>query len=376
MHDDSLDANEFSGGVFSKELPNGRAGAVVTLELSGLRARTSDGREFSLRYNECQLDIGGSSGRMVFCRNADKTLTIFCEDKKFPAALDRESAGDLREQVERLQGKRRKEAWSGRAWFVSILAVTAVLLVAGYFAVTWGARAAVHSLPYSVDEQIGDVAVEQIDQGMPEVKDPKVVEAIETIVDRLAPQSKLKEAKFKVRVLDAPIMNAYALPGGQIVVYTGLIDESETAEEVAGVLAHEMAHVTLRHGLERIAGQVGIIAAVQLLFGDVSGIIAVGVELGKYAATSSYSRDQESAADLEGARMLYEAGLDPLSVVPLFEDMKKKDMTPDALSWLSSHPQLGDRIEGLKEYAATLPKKEFGTFEELDWADIKQRVKE
>jgi predicted Zn-dependent protease len=97
------------------------------------------------------------------------------------------------------------------------------------------------------------------------------------------------------------------------------------------------------------------------------------VELGKYAAQNSYSRSQETEADLEGARMLYDAGLDPLSVVPLFEDLKKNDM-PGALSWLSTHPQIEDRINRLKAYAASRQKKEFGTFDEIDWADIKSRV--
>jgi predicted Zn-dependent protease len=270
-------------------------------------------------------------------------------------------------------GKRKQEAWSGRFWFFTILGVTAVLLVGLYFGITIGARAAVHALPYSVDEKIGEMAAEQLDQGYPEVKDPKIVGAIETIVRRLEKERKLADAEFSVRVVDAPVMNAYALPGGFIVVYTGLIAESDTPDEVAGVIAHEMAHVTLRHGMERIAGQAGIVVGVQLIFGDVSGLVALGVELGKYAAQNSYSRSQETEADLEGARMLYDAGLDPLSVVPLFEDLKKNDM-PGALSWLSTHPQIEDRINRLKAYAASRQKKEFGTFDEIDWADIKSRV--
>lgn len=374
MYDDTLESNEFQGGVFQKELPSGRAGAVISLDISGIRARTSSGQEFFLRYSECHLDIGGASGRMVFCRNEDKSLTIFCEDKKFPETLRQESAGELHHKLDAMLGKHKRAKWSGRFWFLTILGVSVVLLVGLYFGITLGARAAVHALPYSVDEKIGEVAAQQMNEGYPEVHDKKVVDAINTIVQRIAKERKLPEAKFTVHVVDAPVMNAFALPGGYIVVYTGLIDEAESPEEVAGVLAHEMAHVTLRHGMERIAGQAGIVVSVQLIFGDVSGLVALGVELGKYAAQNSYSRDQETEADLEGARMLYEAGLDPLSVVPLFEDLKKHDM-PGALSWLSTHPQIEDRINRLKAYAATLPKKKYDKFDEIDWADVKVRVK-
>ncbi|MDG2390218.1 MAG: M48 family metallopeptidase, partial [Planctomycetaceae bacterium] len=142
---------------------------------------------------------------------------------------------------------------------------------------------------------------------------------------------------------------------------------------VAGVIAHEMAHVTKRHGLERVTGQLGIVVGIQVLLGDVSGLLALGVELGQYATQNSYSRLQETEADLEGARVLYEANIDPLSVVTLFEDLKTDD--PLGLpAWLSTHPDTQDRIDRLKAYAKTLPVKEYETYDDIDWADIKSRV--
>lgn len=374
MYDeDQLDSNEYLGGVFSKELPNGRAGAIIALEVGGIRARTRDGKQFFLKYPDCRLEMGGASGRMVFCRDEARTVTIFCEHKLFPEGLRQESSGELHGQLDAIAGARSRERWSGRFWFLTLTGLSVVLLIGLYFGIMIAARAAVHALPYSVDETIGEEASKQLDQGFVEVQDEQVVAAIETIVRRIEKQSRLPEAKFSVRVVDSPVMNAYALPGGFIVVYTGLIRESETPEEVAGVLGHEMAHVTLRHGLERLAGQAGLVIGIQMLFGDASGIVALGVELGQHAAANSYSRDQELEADLEGARMLHESGLDPLSVVPLFEDLKKHDL-PDQLSWLSTHPQIANRIAALKAYAATLPPKQYETFDEIDWAEVKRRV--
>jgi Zn-dependent protease with chaperone function len=373
MFDQSVEDADFQGGVFCKELPNGRASANITLDFTSIRARTTGGDEFVLRYGETNLEMGGSSGRMVFCRNADKTVTIFCEDKKFPKALENASSGELRAEIERVIGNRKQESRRGWGMFWIGATVCVLLLIGGYFGIKQGAKAAVHSLPFSVDETIGELSQSSMQDGFKEVDDPKVVAAIEAIVERLEPYSAIPDVKYQVRVLDSPIMNAYALPGGYITVFTGLIAESESAEEVAGVIAHEMAHVTKRHGLERVTGQLGIVVGIQVLLGDVSGLLALGVELGQYATQNSYSRLQETEADLEGARMLYEANIDPLSVVTLFEDLKAED--PLGLpAWLSTHPDTQGRIDRLKDYAKTLPVKEYDTYDDIDWADIKSRL--
>ena len=101
--------------------------------------------------------------------------------------------------------------------------------------------------------------------------DPRVKAALETIVQRLAPFAARRDFDFRVRVIESEQVNAFALPGGQIVVFTGLLRRAERAEQVAGVLAHEMAHVTLRHGLRNVAHRAGLALGVQLLLGDVSG---------------------------------------------------------------------------------------------------------
>ncbi|MDG2389381.1 MAG: hypothetical protein P8M30_08685, partial [Planctomycetaceae bacterium] len=221
MFDENVEDADFLGGVFSKELPNGRASANVTLDFTCIRARTTGGDEFVLRYGDTNLDIGGSSGRMVFCRNADKTVTIFCEDKQFPKALENASSGELRSELNRVLGQRREESRRGWGMFWIGTTVCVLLLIGGYFGIKQGAKAAVHALPFSVDETIGELAQSSMEDGFREIDDPKVVAAIEKIIERLEPYSAIPDVKYQVRVLDSPIMNAYALPGGYITVFTG-----------------------------------------------------------------------------------------------------------------------------------------------------------
>ncbi len=364
----------FSGGVFSDAIDGGRAGAEIELSSRGITALTPDGQRFEVHYRECQLEIGGFSGRMVFCRNQDRSLTIFCEDRKFPTALSQASAGILDQQLGSSLKLRRSESRRGRLVAVSILLGILLLLVGGYYAVRAAARAAVGAVPVRVDREIGELAFKSMDLGGPEVKDPAVVGAMQSMVDRLAPHAASDEMEFEIHVIDSPMVNAFALPGGKMVVFTGLIARADQPEQVAGVLAHEMAHATLRHGLHRIGQSLGFAAAVNLLLGDLEGLAAAGAELFQLATINSYSRQQENSADAEGTRMLHAAAIDPSGLAKFFETLKEEQGDlPGVVSWISTHPQHEARIAAIKNQLAALPNREYQPID-VDWADVQKRV--
>ena len=367
--------SKFSGGVFSDELDHGRAGADIELTPSGIQATTPDGRRFVIGYRDCQVEMGGYNGRMVFCRNPERTITVFCEDRKFPAVLSAASSGTLDQQLG--AGKRRVRRESRRGFMIGAVSIAGiVLLIVGcYFAVRIGARAAVHSLPIKVDEQLGKAAFQSMDLGGPELTDPVLVDAMRMLVERLQPHAAIAGMKFDVHVVKSEQMNAFCLPGGTIVVYTGLIENAEKPEQVAAVLGHEMAHATLRHGLERTSQSLGIWAAVTLLVGDAGGLIAAGADLFQFAAVNSYSREQEDAADVEGVRMMHAANMDPSSMARFFEILEEKHGdVPDMLAWISTHPQHADRIASVKALVNSLPQKDYLPVEELDWHAVKDRA--
>jgi Zn-dependent protease with chaperone function len=366
---------EFTGGVFSQRIEGGRAGAAVELSQTEVTAITPDGQRFSLPFSNCQVDIGGESGRMIFCRNQDRSLTIFCEDKTFPDALSVASFGLLDDQLRNKLRVRRSEKWADRRFAVWLMFLVVLVGIGCYFGVLWAARAAIHAVPISVDAKIGNQVYKAMDLG-DEIKDPKVVAAMQGIVDKLAPHAAVDGIEFHVHVIKSEEVNAFALPGGPIVVFSGLIEQAERPEQIAGVLGHEMAHATLRHGLERISHAVGVGAAVGILLGDVQGIIMTGVEILQFATLNSYSRDQEGAADREGVRMLYEAGIDPLALTEFFESLHEEhgDM-PGAISWLSTHPQHKQRIAAVKAQLAELPPKKFEPLD-IDLDELKKLIKE
>lgn len=366
--------SEFTGGVFSDRIDGGRAGAIVKLSPTGVTALGSDGQRFTVPFGQCQIEIGGNSGRMVFCRSRDRSLTIFCEDHAFPSALATSSMGMLDAQIECELAKRKKHRSIGRRVAVLCMIGLVLLIVGGYYGLLLAARAAVQAVPVAVDREIGKRTMQVMDLGGEKVEAPIVVEGMQQIVDRLEPHAAIDGLEFDVQVITSPQVNAFAIPGGKIVVYTGLIEKARSGEEVAAVLAHEMAHATLRHGLERISHSIGLSVAISFLLGDTHGLIMAGSEAFQLATINSYSRQHESAADAEGVRMLHAAGIDPLAMARFFETLHEEhgDM-PDAFSWISTHPANEVRIEIVKQQVAELPKKQFEPLD-IDWAAVQRAV--
>jgi Zn-dependent protease with chaperone function len=380
----------FQGGVFSDETSLGRVGVEINVNPQGLEARPSDGDAFKLSATQLVLEVGGASGKMVFCRNPEKTLTIFSEAPGFLKALAHHPNPHVQEQaVASEQALRTAQIKRGLGWTLSFLAIIAIGL--------WGlgslqnfAKRAVHQVPWQVDETIGQTLVKQMDLGGPMVENLVVQDAANKILQRLVPYSARPDAQFEIHVVQSDQVNAFALPGGQMVIFTGLLKRAQKAEEVAGVLAHEIAHVTQRHGLDRIVQSIGIMTLVQLAIGDSSVLLGLGSELITLAAINSYSRDQETEADAIGVHILHSAGIAHTHLAQFFRDLKElgpthgdkdtattklPDQVEEILSWVSTHPAIESRIEAIESSRGelgTLAPKPF----DIDWKAVHQALQE
>lgn len=363
------------GGLVGKDVPGGKLPATIHCSPQGMEAAVPDGDRYRVPWNKVSLYYGGASGKVLFCRVGEK-LSFFSEDPNFLRAIEGCGGNDIANEVARLQG----EGVSSRAKHAAgCLAVTLLAAALIYFtprACHGGIDKMVDALPYSVDETIGETVVENMDPGGSEVEDEELRAAIQAMIDRLAPHSGLPEAKFEFRIIRNEQVNAFALPGGYLTIFTGLIEQAETADMVAGVLAHEIAHVTRRHGLRRIARSVGTIAGIQLVLGDTSGLVGIATELFTLASVNDYSQDQETDADTEGTRMLIEAKIDPQGLIEFFGTIEElQGKIPASLAWLSTHPETAGRIENVRARVAELGPVESEPFD-LDWEALRERVRD
>jgi predicted Zn-dependent protease len=178
--------------------------------------------------------------------------------------------------------------------------------------------------------------------------DPRLTRAVSGLVGKLKATVPSCPYDFRVIVVNEPVVNAFALPGGAIVVYRGLLEQTDSPEELAGVLAHEMQHVLRRHITKRIIQDSSVGLLLAAMSGDTTGSIAYGLESARLMALMRFSRQDEREADSEGLRMLLAAGGDPRGMIGFFTKLEKQGSLPPALSYLSTHPDTAQRVADLK----------------------------
>lgn len=177
--------------------------------------------------------------------------------------------------------------------------------------------------------------------------------AARTVADIGARLTRGSRYQYRWYVSDDAEVNAYALPGGIVVVNQGMIDEAQSAEELAGVLAHEVQHVERRHTLQQLISSAGWAAVLAVVLGDISAITAIVLhQLGNLR----HSRKLEAQADTDGMKALAKAGIPLDGMASLFRRLQAKSASKggDGPALLSSHPATQERIAELEQLAGTL----------------------
>lgn len=238
-------------------------------------------------------------------------------------------------------------------WRNAIIAIAALVLVGWLVLWLLGALAArlVDWVPTDVDVALGQENWHQLAPESARCTDPAPLAYVEALAQPLIDAAD-SEFEFHFTVVDDEQVNAFALPGGFITVNMGLLEAAESGEEVAAVIAHEMTHVTHRHGMRAVLRRVGGMALVSMVFGGTSlEAIAWAAE---GLSTQAHSRDQERDADDGGRKILMDAGIDPTGMASFFERLEADGANmPGAAVLLSTHPNPGERAETTRAIAAT-----------------------
>jgi predicted Zn-dependent protease len=211
------------------------------------------------------------------------------------------------------------------------------------------------------------------------VEDPVVTEFANRIGQNLVRNSDAK-VPFSIKVIDSDEVNAFALPGGFLYVNSGLILVAQDEAELAGVMAHEIAHVAARHATrQRTRSQMFNLASIPLIF--VGGGIGLAVQqivgLAIPLSMTKFSRSFEAEADYLGVEYLYEAGYDPQAFISFFERVQAQEKQKPGLiaKAFSSHPQTTDRIRKTQqEIARILPPREAYVISTSEFEDVKSRL--
>ena len=227
--------------------------------------------------------------------------------------------------------------------------------------------------------QIGAQYAHQIEKSSRLIDDPVVNEYIDSLAQTIVRHSDAK-VPFIVRVVDTEEVNAFALPGGFFYVNKGLILESDTESELAGVMAHEIAHVSARHASERITkGQLIQFAALPALFiGGYWTQVAIrqGLGLGLSLSVLGITRKSEEEADQLGTQYMWNTGIDPNGFIAFFEKLeaKEKNKPGKFSSFFRTHPPVEKRIVKVQEEISFLPLKDEYLVTTSKFNDVKARL--
>lgn len=203
------------------------------------------------------------------------------------------------------------------------------------------------------DVELGQQAAKEVERKLPLLRD----DAIESFMDRIGrrlvqvtpPEMQHRDFRYSFKVVNVREINAFALPGGPMFVNRGMIQAAAVEGEVAGVMAHELSHVILRHGTAGATKQqpfaIGAIAgaiAGAIIGGNVGQVVAQGTQFGLGTYFLRYSREYEKQADLLGVQLMARAGYNPLDLVHMFQTIEKQG-SGGGPQFMSDHPNPGNR---------------------------------
>jgi predicted Zn-dependent protease len=222
------------------------------------------------------------------------------------------------------------------------------------------------------EEKLGNLIVENIldDKSTKIASNPTLDSAMHVITKRLISNIGPTDYEYKIKVIDNPQINAFTLPGGNIFVYSGLIEFSEDPEEVAAVLAHEIGHAEKRHVVKKLVKELGIAIVFSVLTGGDAVILK---EVTRTAASTVFDRGQEKEADDYSFALMERSKLEPKAMATFFRRINDKFGGPnESMEILMTHPNNNSRIKASLEYQL---QKNFKSEKfNLDWKAVKATV--
>lgn len=341
----------------------GRAARFYCRFSDGASAGASDG-SVSFAVHGLEIELDGNGKRYIWPyeslsageplrRNA---IDVLLSSSEQPGASlfvqGPDFATRLKDYAPHLTAK--AERWrNAKPWIACAAAIVAAIAL--IYAAGWSPMKSIASvLPESWRQRLGDEARLSMTEGYKKCVDEAGLAALAKLADRLSKGAETTKP-FKITVYDWQLTNAFAVPGGQVVLTKGLIGDAKSADEVAGVLAHEMGHGLELHPETGIIRAIGLAAAMELMMGGSSGALA---NIGVLLAQLGYTRAAEREADMRALELLKAAAISPKGLGDFFQridDSESDDKGRNPLqpfSILRTHPPTAERAALVRKQAA------------------------
>lgn len=382
----------FTGKFFDGRTA-GKKSVSVRPSPSGLILTFPDKREVSWVYSSLRLaDSGANKGPVRVEHEAKEGNTSIVEtlviaDDSFLARVEDIAPNALGSLWEQPRHRKLKRVLLGLA----VLVIPLFLYLVWKIAIPIATDTFVPNIPVSWEEKLGESAFQSMFGETPAPPSPEVRKALDEISRRLLEPVTSQPYNFRIYIHPSKMFNAMALPGGIIVVFQGLLDHTETPEELAGVLAHEFQHVLLRHPTRNLVRQVALSIILAMIVGDSGGVMGLILEMAGQLGALHYTRKMEVEADKYGMEMMLAGRVDPKGMIGIFKKFKEQegkltiqfgdekspdakdgkkgdDDSPEWLEYFSTHPMGKNRVEMLTRLAeANSGISPWPLLPEMDW---------
>lgn len=362
--------SEVDATLHGPDLP--AAGVPARLRFHGEYLRvTRDAQVEDIATDELEVGVTGfnEDTLQLSWQRPDGTHAVTVADRAAIRALLDEAPESV---ARRLKKGHSKMQYHRHKWNTVVGVLAGLVLLAG---IAWWQSEVItmwmaNHVSLETEIGIGDQALAQLETEHALTREGAAAQTIAEIGARLTKGSRYQ---YRWYVSDEREVNAYALPGGIIVVNSGMIEKAGSAEELAGVLAHEVQHIEFRHTLQQMIHTAGWAAVLAVALGDVSAITAIVIhQLGNLRN----SRKLEAQADVEGMKALARAGIPPQGMASLFRKLQAEQERRggEGIALLSSHPATAERIAELERLAGTL-KCDCRSLE-IDWPAVQAATRE
>ena len=369
-----MDKSYFAVGL-NDSIEGGRVAGQISLSPEFVTFSYAGG-SVRLPAKGIHIEQGGSGGSLIyFSHESEKDWIIYTSDKSVlrdRAISGAPALGELKTQ------RIRRDMKIAAAVFLLALSVTGIIYLFKFYKETFTFFLA-SQIPVKWEKSLGQNVYKSLTAGKKMYDSEETLKLLEPITKPLTEAAKHSGYEFKFHIMEDSRVNAFAIPGGNIVIHSELIMKAERPEEIAGVLAHELSHITEKHGLRQIINSVGLFVVIQTLFGDFTGLLAIITQNSGLLISSKFSRDYEREADAQGFKYLLTAKIHPSGMKEFFEKIQKlesEDKTEgeDVLRFLSTHPGTEERIETMKEKLSHLNPKDFADIK-MELAKLKAKLK-
>jgi beta-barrel assembly-enhancing protease len=288
-----------------------------------------------LRDVEASFDFGRQSSRVKYTKGGGEII------------IEGNDAANFIKEMQTEQSKAWHKKSGGKEWIrngVLLLGIIGLLVLLYLLIVPWLSEKLAAKVSVKTEQQLGDAAYDAM--GFVDMEDK---EASLVLNDFFGAMDVPSAYNIRITVVKDNVVNAFALPGGRIVVYSALLKQMESYPELAALLSHEFTHVNNKHSTKSIFRRLGSKVFIGLLFGRFGTVTSVLVNHADDLKSLKYSRSLEKEADMDGLQILTQRKINPDGFTALFSHLKAAVPSNSLPEFLGSHPDVDKRIEYIKE---------------------------